>query len=141
MITPGHKTDETRTGSNLTESQSRSMYELRNRFAKPVLSSELMAITAILFDAGARLPSAFRRWKQEGGRISVVANRPSDKSNIGIGALELSAPPNTARIDIRPMTVNDLPAVAALAAQLGYSPTGDQVAERFAQLQPQAMAA
>jgi GNAT superfamily N-acetyltransferase len=35
------------------------------------------------------------------------------------------------------MTAADLPAVVALARQLGYSPMGDQVTERFNQLQPQ----
>jgi GNAT superfamily N-acetyltransferase len=41
-------------------------------------------------------------------------------------------------IAIRPMAAADLPAVAALAVQLGYSPTAGLVMERFERLTPQA---
>jgi GNAT superfamily N-acetyltransferase len=48
-----------------------------------------------------------------------------------------SGTPDVARTVIRAMTRADLPAVASLSVQLGYSPTADQVTERFDLLQSQ----
>jgi GNAT superfamily N-acetyltransferase len=51
--------------------------------------------------------------------------------------VESLATPEIVDISIRPMAAADLPAVAALAIQLGYNPTTAEVAERFDLLQPQ----